>query len=226
MKRESKSTLPPRNHGLPSLSDVQTYWEIRNKLLNLFEYRFLTPKQYREFCEENNLDELIPKVLGWVRGLCHNCYAPIKRTEKLNWVFERFKNGEDVIDLSKCESTLPNQRCYLIGIRCRDVVTGSSGNKKAGDTPKPIRCRSLPNPNWESLLNDRWHFINNYLALQETGSKRPFCSERCRIEFNNKKYNRGPEKEARQHRWYRRVIEKEIELERNTVGSLPKKHMS
>jgi hypothetical protein len=151
---------------LPSTEDVELYNKAREKILEIFNYTFLTPERYKKFYQKYNLQELIPKVIGWI-GICEICFAILQKNIKtvdlnklnldLSGVSEKSRK-----EISSCFETKQGQRCYLLGKRCRDVKHNGK------------RCRDILNE------TDKWHFLIKYLNNLPIRKTKRYCSIECR----------------------------------------------
>jgi len=166
MKKDKKWAAKNLCHTLPSREDVANYERAHEELLEGVKDGIPSVQWYKQFYEKNKLSEVIPKVRGWI-GICETCFALLK-SEHI-----------DIKKLTteKCEKVKPNQECYLLGKRCRDVIL------------KGTRCRNLSEKTWKGVgdpVSERWHFLNDYIFQLSVRKDKRYCSIKCRKEAQNK----------------------------------------
>lgn len=166
MGKEKSSKRITRKY--PTKEEVEQYEKARRELLEILKVRIPSVIEYEEYFEKHKLNEIILSVLGWV-GICENCFKLLN------------PEGKDLnkLDTKKCEKTKSNQKCYILGKRCRDIQL------------KGRRCRNLDEElsKWEhDPINIRWHFLRDYLFYIDIREAKKYCSVKCQKQAQNRRY--------------------------------------
>lgn len=166
MGKEKSSKRIARKY--PTKEEVEQYEKARRELSEILKFRIPSVIEYEEYFEKHNLNKIIPSVLDCI-GICANCFKPLN------------PEGKDLnkLDTKICEKTKPNQKCYILDKRCRDIQLNER------------KCRNLDDELsiWEhDPINIRWHFLRDYLSRKEVRLDKLYCSVKCQTQAQNKRY--------------------------------------
>lgn len=166
-----------------TIKDVEDYKKAQEALLGIFNFCIISPVVYKKFFEAHNLNELIPKVKGWI-GICENCFS----------VLQPKPIAIGKLNTKECEKTKPNQKCYLTKKRCRDVKVNGRKCRNLGKELKEelINAGLLKKDadyNPDPISKRYFFFFREYSFTNQVKENQRYCSPECKKKAHNSRSN-------------------------------------